>query len=102
MCDMMGSDEDLDKSRRTGAENWRWSSIGQVLSDRTIGGRITPCAICTMHKEMRSTYFLVEPQNQGRRFFGLDLKTDRPGLVIWDSKSPQWFLVWASKPVAPV
>jgi hypothetical protein len=26
------------------------------------------CVICTMHVEMRSTGFLVEPQNQGRRF----------------------------------
>jgi hypothetical protein len=102
MCDMVGSDKDLDRSRRPGAENWWWSSIGRVLSGRTIGGRVTPCATCTMHKEMRSTYFLVEPQNQGRRFFGLDLKSDRPGFVIWDSKSPRWFLVWASKSVAPV
>jgi hypothetical protein len=26
------------------------------------------CAVCTVHKEMRSTCFLVESQNQGRRF----------------------------------
>jgi hypothetical protein len=26
------------------------------------------CAICTVHVETRSTSFLVEPQNQGRRF----------------------------------
>jgi hypothetical protein len=25
------------------------------------------CAVCTIHKETRSTGFLVEPQNQGRR-----------------------------------
>jgi hypothetical protein len=32
--------------------------------------------------------FLVEPQNQGGGgFFGLDLKTDSFGLVIWASKS---------------
>jgi hypothetical protein len=31
--------------------------------------------VCTMHKKMRSAYFLVEPQNQGRRFLGLGLKT---------------------------
>jgi hypothetical protein len=28
-------------------------------------GRMTSCAVCTVHKEMRSTCFLVEPQNQG-------------------------------------
>jgi hypothetical protein len=37
--------------------------------------------------------FLVEPQNQGGGGFpGLDLKTGSFGLVIWVSKSPQWFL----------
>jgi hypothetical protein len=37
--------------------------------------------------------FLVEPQNQGGGgFFGLGLKTDNFGLVIWDSKSPRRFL----------
>jgi hypothetical protein len=56
-------------------------------------GRVAPCAVCTVHLEMRSTGFLVEPQNQGRRFvsglaskllrrflIGLDLKTDGDGL----------------------
>jgi hypothetical protein len=32
------------------------------------GGRVTPYVLCTMHKETRSVCFLVEPQNQGRRF----------------------------------
>jgi hypothetical protein len=37
--------------------------------------------------------FLVEPQNQsGGGFPGLGLKTDSSDLVIWASKSPQWFL----------
>jgi hypothetical protein len=37
--------------------------------------------------------FWVEPQNQsGGGFSGLDLKTGSFGLVIWASKSPQWFL----------
>jgi hypothetical protein len=30
---------------------------------------MTLCAVCTVHKETRSTSFLVEPQNQGRRVF---------------------------------
>jgi hypothetical protein len=36
-------------------------------------GRVTPCAVCTMHKETRSVGFSVWPQNQGRRvsWFGL-------------------------------
>jgi hypothetical protein len=32
---------------------------------RRSGGRMTPCAICTVHVETRSTGLLVEPQNQG-------------------------------------
>jgi hypothetical protein len=31
-------------------------------------GRVAPCAFCTWHVENGSTGFLVEPQNQGRRF----------------------------------
>jgi hypothetical protein len=31
-------------------------------------GRVAPCAVCTMHVEMRSAGFLIEPQNQGRQF----------------------------------
>jgi hypothetical protein len=31
-------------------------------------GWVAPCAVCTMHMEMRCTGLLAEPQNQGRRF----------------------------------
>jgi hypothetical protein len=55
------------------------------------------CAVCTVHVETRSAGFLVEPQNQGRRFvsglaskpvrrflIGLGLKTNGDGLlVVW-------------------
>jgi hypothetical protein len=34
---------------------------------------------------------LVEPQNRGGGFPRLDLKTDSYDLVIWTSKSSQWF-----------
>jgi hypothetical protein len=56
-------------------------------------GRVAPCAVCSVHVEMRRAGFLVEPQNQGRRFvsglaskplgwflIGLGLKTDGDGL----------------------
>jgi hypothetical protein len=46
---------------------------------RRLRGRVTSCVVCTVHKKMRSTCFLVEPQN----------KVDG-------------FLVWTSKPVAPI
>jgi hypothetical protein len=36
-CDMVGSDENLGRSRRPGAEDRGWSSTGRVLGGRTIG-----------------------------------------------------------------
>jgi hypothetical protein len=69
------------------------------------------CAVCTVPVETRSTGFLVEPQNQGRRFVsalaskplgqfasalaskplgrfpGLVLKTGSYSFMIWASKS---------------
>jgi hypothetical protein len=39
----------------------RYSVAGQS------GGQVMSCAVCTVHKEMKSTTFFVEPQNQGRR-----------------------------------
>jgi hypothetical protein len=33
----------------------RYSVVGQS------GGRVMSCAVCTMHNEMRSVSFLVEP-----------------------------------------
>jgi hypothetical protein len=53
---------------------------------------VTPCSVYTVYKEMRSADFLIEPQNQGRRFPGLSLQTDSNGLVIWVSKSARQFL----------
>jgi hypothetical protein len=47
---------------------------------------MTSCVVCTVHVEMRSTCFLVEPQNQGRRFVsGLTVKP----LVRFSSGWPQ-------------
>jgi hypothetical protein len=74
------------------------------------------CAVFTMHMETRSTCFLVEPQNQGRRFcqwFGLKttvtvspsltskpVVTVSPGLASKPVSSG--FPVWASKLAAMV
>jgi hypothetical protein len=65
------------------------AQVGYSVTGRS-RGRVAPCTVCTWHLETRSTGFLVEPQNQGRRFcewFGLkttqtvcewfDLKTTR-------------------------
>jgi hypothetical protein len=43
------------------------AQLGYSMTGR-LGGRVTSCAVCTMHEEMRSADFLVEPQNKGRRF----------------------------------
>jgi hypothetical protein len=57
------------------------------------------CVICTVHEETRSVCFLVEPQNQGRRFVsglaskslgqvsGFGLKTRVDGFCRFDLKT---------------
>jgi hypothetical protein len=62
-------------------------------------GRVTLCVVCTVHVETRSTSFLVEPQNQGRRFvsglaskslvrfFRFDLKTGGDGFLRFGLKT---------------
>jgi hypothetical protein len=50
--------------------------------------RVAPCAVYTVHVETRSVCFLVEPENQGRRFISglmvslLSLKTKVDGLSV--------------------
>jgi hypothetical protein len=51
-----------------------------------------PYAVCTWHVETRSVGFLVEPQNQGRRFVGG--LASKPAVTV--------FVGLASKPVATV
>jgi hypothetical protein len=63
------------------------AQVGYLVVGRS-RGRVAPCAVYTVHVEMRSTGFLVEPQNQGRRFVS--------GLA---SKSLGHFLRLRSKPV---
>jgi anti-sigma factor RsiW len=62
--------------------------VGYSVAGRS-GSRVTPYAVCTVHMETMSVSFLVEPQNQDRRFPSLDLKTGSSDLVIWTSKSPR-------------
>jgi hypothetical protein len=62
-------------------------------------GRVTLCAVRTVHKETRSTCFLVQLQNQGRqflpawhqnrwlRFLWFGLKITSLGFPVWASKS---------------
>jgi hypothetical protein len=67
------------------------AQVGYSVTGRS-GDRVMLCAVCTVHIETRSTSFLVEPQNHGRRFSGLCLKTDSSGLMICALKSPRRFL----------
>jgi hypothetical protein len=53
-----------DLIRRTGDGQ---TQVGYSVVGRS-GGRVTLCAVFTVHEETRSAGFLVEPQNQGRRF----------------------------------
>jgi hypothetical protein len=67
------------------------AQVGYSVAERS-RGRVMLCAICTMHVEMRSADFLIEPQNQGRQFVsGLASKPLR-----------RFFIGLASKPVATV
>jgi hypothetical protein len=79
MCDMVGSDEDLDRSRRPGAGS-RWSNIGQVLGGWTI------------ERSDNIVYDLHRTQgNEECMFLGLASKPRATG-----------FSVWATKPAAPI
>jgi hypothetical protein len=52
-------------------------------------GRVTSCAVGTWHMETRSAGFLVEPQNQGRRFVsGLASKPLKRFSLVWPQN--QW------------
>jgi hypothetical protein len=45
---------------------------------------VTPCAVCIVHMKRKSAGFLVETQNQGRRFVsGLASKPLRPFSPLW-------------------
>jgi hypothetical protein len=52
------------------------AQVGYSVAGR-LRGRVASCAVCTSHIETRSVGFLVEPQNQGRRF-----------LLVWPQN--QW------------
>jgi hypothetical protein len=69
------------------------AQVGYSVAGR-MRGRVTLCAVCTVHVETRSVSFLVEPQNQVRRFVNdlaskslgrflrFDLKTSGDGFLV--------------------
>jgi hypothetical protein len=77
----------------------RQAQVGYSVAGR-LGGRMTLCAVCTVHKEMRSVDFLVEPQNQGRQFIsGFDKTT---GTISPDLASKLMATVSSSLALKPV
>jgi hypothetical protein len=81
---MTGSDEDRGRSRRPGVED----RDGQAHVEYSVAGRsrgwMMLCAICTVHEETRNAGFLVESQNQSRRFVsGLVSKPLRRFCSVW-------------------
>jgi hypothetical protein len=77
-----------DMVQRTGDDRTGW-----VLSGRVI--RRSGDAVCGLHRargDEEHGFLPVWPQNRWLGFPGLDLKTGSSGLVIWDTKSPWWFL----------
>jgi hypothetical protein len=79
------------------------------------GGRVTPCAVCTMHLKTRSVGFLVEtktkvnglsviwPQNHWDGFHQFGLKTGGDGFLRFGLKTGGLgFSVWTSKLVTVV
>jgi hypothetical protein len=91
--DMACSDEDHGRSRRPSAEDRGWSHRSGT---RWSGGQVALCAVYTWHVETRSAGFLVDPQNQGRRFVsGLASKPVRRFLLVWPQNQWRQFLaVW--------
>jgi hypothetical protein len=58
-CDMVGSNEDRGRSRRSGVEDRDGQAqVGYSVARRS-RGRVMLYAICTVHKETRSSGFLV-------------------------------------------
>jgi hypothetical protein len=57
------------------------AQVGYSVAGRS-RGRVTLCAVCTWHVETRGASFLVEPQNQGRRFVS-GLASKPLGRVSW-------------------
>jgi hypothetical protein len=75
------------------------AQIGYLVAGQS-RGRVVLCAVCTWHVETRSAGFLIELQNQGRRFVsGLASKPLGRFLAVWPQNllrrfSPVWPQNW--------
>jgi hypothetical protein len=85
-CDVVGCNKDHGRSRRPGAEDWRWSSTARILGGRTIersGDAVCGVQIFWFGLKIKvDSLLVVWPQNHWDRFSGLGLKTNSYDLVI--------------------
>jgi hypothetical protein len=81
-CDMTGNDDNLDRSRRPGAEDRGWSTTGWILDAWTI--ERSGDTVCGMHR----TY-----KDEEREFLDWPSKPRSKGFLIWASKltAPVWW-----------
>jgi hypothetical protein len=69
------------------------AQVGYSVAERSRGW-LAPCVVCIVHVEMRNASFLVEPQNQGRRFVsGLASKPLGQFLPVWPQNRWRPFLI---------
>jgi hypothetical protein len=80
---MTDNDEDLVRSRRPGAEDWGWSSIGRVLSGRTIGRSCdTVCGLYCAHGDEESGFLSLASKLRSMVSPGLASKPVATVLVV--------------------
>jgi hypothetical protein len=83
----MGSNEDRGRSRRPGAEDRDGQAQVEYSMAGRSRGRVTLCAVCTVHKETMSAVSWLSLKTKVDVFPSLGLKTGSYSLVIWVSKS---------------
>jgi hypothetical protein len=85
---MAGSDKDHGKSRRPGAEDRGWSTIGRILNGRTIERSVdTMCGLYRAHGDREHKFLgcASKPRLIVCQWFGF--KTTKTGFSVWASKS---------------
>jgi hypothetical protein len=60
--------------------------VGYSVGGLSRGG-VTPCVVCTVHVEMRSASFLVEPQNHWDSFLRFYIKIGGDGFSRFGLKT---------------
>jgi hypothetical protein len=77
---MVGSNEDRGRSRRPGAEDRNGQAqVGYSVARRS-RGRVTLCAVCTVHKETMNVVSCLSLKTKVDVFPSLGLK---PAATVW-------------------